>query len=426
MLRQRVQSQPIAILAVAIFSVGLITRLGLLSVRDTPDSSIAEPFRIALSLLRNGTYADAYGPNSGPTAHAAPLLSLILAGILHIAGTGASGRMAISVIASAAAALGYSFLPMLSAVCRFGIFSGFLAGMAGALIPVNYWAQTSGIFDAPYTLLALLSLCCLLGRCWVRDSFTVRDGAIFGAVAGMACLLNPTVLPVLFAWLIVGAWCFRHKAGEFLRYFAIVGICVVAALAPWAIRNYKTFGKPIWTRSNFGLELQLSNNDRASADLEKNMRDAGKSWPHPFVNEAEREKVMRMGEPAYFEARQRQALEWIAGHPYTFARLTLQRIVYFWFPPMRSTGQTFIEAVLTILGLGGVVYLLKTRHAARWLFAAVLASYPAVYYMIEASPRYRCPIEPLLFLLGCYWLAGSHAARTDSELGTCEVVKVNW
>jgi len=58
-----------------------------------------------------------------------------------------------------------------------------------------------------------------------------------------------------------------------------------------------------------------------------------------------------------------------------------------------------VEAALTVMGLCGLVGLLWRGYAFAWVVSATLVAYPAVYYVIQVSPRYRFPLEPILFLL---------------------------
>jgi hypothetical protein len=129
---------------IVVFVVGLLVRVALVVPnRQTTLLERPEPVQIALSLMTTGRYADAYGAGSGPTAHAAPLHPVLLSVLLRVFGTGAAGALAISVLASAAAALAFALLPALAVAGGIGLTSGVLAGVAGALLPVNFWAQTA-------------------------------------------------------------------------------------------------------------------------------------------------------------------------------------------------------------------------------------------------------------------------------------------
>jgi hypothetical protein len=383
-----------------IFGIGLAVRVGLIFIVPSHGlNAAAEPLNIALSLAKNGSYADAYGPGVGPTAHTPPLLPIILAVILRVAGPGPAGRIVRSIVASIAASMAFALLPALAVKCRLGMLPGVTAGLIGATAPMNYWPQTVGIFDAPYTMLGLTGLCVVLSGYWIGEFFPMRGAISMGVLSGVLCLLNPTILQILAGWFIFGMFLFEKNRRAFFKFMATVVLIIVIFLSPWAFRNSRTLGGAIWTRSNFGLELQVSNNDNATADAGKN--DRSPNFPHPFTQLKERQKVRETGELAYMQAKKREALLWIYNHPSRFIRLAAQRIFLFWFPQMARWWQSIAEGMITLLAIAGLLRLFKKHHPSSWMFLAVVLFYPAVYLVIQVNPRYRVPIEPILFLLGC-------------------------
>ena len=319
--------------------------------------------------------------------------------IIRVAGVGRAGYLLRTAVSATAAAGAFALLPLMAVKYRLGLAPGVAAGLIGAVAPINFWAQTSGYFDAPYTMLGLVGLCLVLSDYWVRGSFPIRGGISVGLVSGAICLLNPTILQVLAGWWVLGRVHFAGKRRIFFRFMATVAVMIVICLSPWAFRNYKALGAAVWTRSDFGLELQVSNNDHATGDLEENVRSPLFSHPHTQVTE--REKVRQMGELAYQQAEKAEALSWIGNHPKRFSRLVMDRIVLFWFPSMRRWWQSLAEALISVFAIGGLVILFRRGHPSSWMFLAVLLCYPAVYSIIQVSPRYRLPIEPILLLLTC-------------------------
>jgi len=385
------------IYGIVVFVVALLVRLALvLPNRPTTLPELAEPVQIALSLVTTGRYADAYGAGSGPTAHCPPLYPVLLSFLLKIFGTGARGAVAIDVFGSAGAALAFALLPALAVAGGIGVAPGVLAGMAGALLPVNFYSQTAP-FEAGWTAVALVALCLMVCRIWATARFTKSEGMAFGIAAGFACLLNPALIPILVAWSLVSAVRYRPQWRRVLVFIAVATVSVLTVLAPWAIRNYKELGALIWTRSNFGLELQLSNNDDMTASFDVN------AWLpkflHPLTTVSERAKVRMLGEVAYHRSKQTQAFAWITSHKQRFLLLTAERFRLFWLPAMKRRWQSVFEAALTLMALCGLAVLFRRKASFAWTLTAVLAAYPAVYYVIQASPRYRFPIEPVLFLL---------------------------
>lgn len=384
---------------VSVFVLAMLVRLGLILPRSREQLTRAEPVNIAVSLVTTGKYADAYGPGVGPTAHSAPLHPLLLSVAFRIFGTGAHGELAMSVLGSIAASVAFALLPALAVASGFGLFSGALAGVAGALLPINFWCQTSGAFDAPFTAAMLVLLSLLLCRIWAVASFRTHEAVVFGLAAGVGCLLNPVLIPVLAAWSIASVVRYRQHLRRVLVFLAVSTLCFLVVLAPWAIRNYRALGALIWTRSNFGLELQVSNNDLLTADLERNVRLPAFGLLHPFLNIGERAKVRAVGEVAYQRSKRQEAFAWIASHKGLFLWRSAERFRLFWFPRMSRVWQSAFEIALTIAGLGGLLLLFWEQCAFAWIFGAAAAAYPAVYYVIQVSPRYRFPLECILFLL---------------------------
>jgi hypothetical protein len=184
-----------------------------------------------------------------------------------------------------------------------------------------------------------------------------------------------------------------------LPFLAVAIAVVFALMTPWAIRNYKALGALIWTRSDFGLELQVSNNDLMTPDAEVNVGLPDFALFHPTAGMAELARVRSVGEVAYGRSKERQALTWIASHRQRFLVLTLERFRLFWLPNMKRPWQAALEAILTLLAFGGLVRLCWKKSRIVWVLIPVLVCYPAIYYIIQASGRYRFPLEPLLFLL---------------------------
>jgi ABC-type multidrug transport system fused ATPase/permease subunit len=282
-----------------------------------------------------------------------------------------------------------------------GLSPGVIAGFIGAAVPLNFFNQTAGDFDQPYTMLGLAGLCCLLGSDWARERFPLRGGMILGVFSGVLCLLNPAVMQVLVGCYLFGMLRFATRRREFSIFMATVAAFIVLFLSPWAYRNYKALGVAIWTRSDFGLELSVSNNDDASAQYEVNVLSPNS--PHPLTQKKENDRVRQMGEVAYNRAKQKEAVSWIRNHPARFAQLATQRYVLFWFPLMKRWWQTIAEALITVFAIAGLLGLFRKRHPVSWMLLAILVFYPAVYVFVAVGPRYRLPIEPiLLFLSGCF------------------------
>ena len=180
---------------------------------------------------------------------------------------------------------------------------------------------------------------------------------------------------------------------------ALAGTFFFAAIAPWLVRNYETFGKFIFVRSNFGAELRLGNGPGADGTW--------MSYLHPTQNALALKQYEDMGEIAYVAERKRQAMEFIRADYPRFAWISLKRFIYYWAGRPRSSeisalvdNSAFLaSSILAFWGLGRA---LRKRRPGAWLFFWLILSYPAIYYFVYPHSRYRHPIEPMMAILVAY------------------------
>jgi hypothetical protein len=369
-------------------------------VNRTPVS--CEAVNIGISLAKTGSYADAYGAGVGPTAHCAPLQPLFLSAFFDLFGVNARAHFAINTAASIASALAFALLPALALACELPVFCGVLGGLAGALLPFNFYYQVRGNFDQPFTAAAFVALCILFCQTRRKARFTKWRGAALGVAAGLGCLLSPVMVPVMVAWVIIMVVEHRRQLGRMVIFSALAAVCFLATVSPWAIRNYEVLGALIWTRSDFWLEMNASNNNLMTANEEINLSLPDYALFSPYTGDIQRAKEKRLGELAYMQTKKQQFLGWLQNHKQRFLTLTAQRFRLFWFPKMERRIQTILEAALTILSISGLVLLFRARAPSAWIFGVLVVLYPAAYYLIMVSPRFRLPLEPFLFLLSGY------------------------
>jgi len=134
--------------ALALYLLAALVRLTLLFGFGRYEIARPEPVRIAVSLARNGTFADPYLIPTGPTAHAPPSYPFLIAPIYRILGDTPSAdmvRLWLSVLTGSAE---YALLPYASASLGMGAVVGALAGLAGAVIPLHYWPESMGEFES--------------------------------------------------------------------------------------------------------------------------------------------------------------------------------------------------------------------------------------------------------------------------------------
>lgn len=389
-------------LAALLFAIAFLVRVSfvlLFHLYENPGQLELE--RIAVSLATTGVYGNPFALPSGPSAHVAPGYPLLLAGSFRIFGIGITGQIMKLLLASAVTSFQCAILPAAARGLGVDHRAGLLAGLVSALYPAKPMVQIEGSWETPYTALFVMLLSVLTVQLWSKRDTTPRKALLHGLSWGVALLFAPALLPTYFVLLVAGAILWpRGSLRKYLSFAAIEVILVLACLAPWAIRNEYTLGFPIVARSNFGMELRMSNNDLAAPTERANDSNGVYATYDPFHNPAEAIKVRQMGEVAYNAQALREALAWISAHPAHFLKLCLERIVLFWFFVDRTSPvKTCFLALTAILGFAGLRSLFRSGHQLLVIVLAIIfVIYPLPHYLIHLSLRYRYPLDWIMTL----------------------------
>ena len=342
----------------------------------TPGSPAAfgpnwEHVAVARSLAAGHGFANPFGDAypTGPTAVLAPVHPAMLAVILKLWGYRAPAIIAAVLAEAAIQTVAVVLLLRISALAFSTWIPGAAAGAAMLMItwPLPQWENATA-----WLALESIFLCALVGR---KAMWT-------GAVLGLGWLVSPSLIPASIAAVgLLRGW-------KYTRTSAAVAVVVVA---PWIVRNWITFHQPVFLRDGFGLELLVSNNDRAepghAAETESFL------MLHPSQNAAIAADLRIAGEPQYFSRLQSDAMEWIRTHPKHFLQLTAARIALWW-------TSSWLIAAVNLLGLVGV-WLSRANPFGR-AAAAVLALYPVPYYVLQFDSRYAWPVLWLGALMAGY------------------------
>lgn len=356
---------------------------------------------VAMSLAREGAFANPYAIPTGPTAHVPPAYPALIALLYRLLGISLSTGYVRWLVDIAAVSMASAILPWLS--LRFGLplAAGTLAGLAGAL----HLRWLTVVEDLGAILLALLLVA--LQRSWSRDRASLPLAFAIGVGFGLAFHLKPELLVVLLGCAAFDVWWWRRRRWAGLRPAAALLAGALVACLPWGVRNWRTFHTPLFFRSNFGLELRVGNHPGATADV-----DAASpgSLRHPSEDVAEAGRVAELGEIGYMRAAGAEASRWIRTHPSVYARLTFRRILAFWLGSWRDPLSGFVSALTTLLALLGARRLLPALTVPqRAALLIPLATFPLVYYFVIFTPRYRIPVDWILLLLAasavCAWFA---------------------
>jgi len=413
--RRLIALRPLEI-GVLIFAIAFLLRVAFIFHFHTyANVSRTELERTAFSLATTGVFGNPYAVTTGATGHVAPGYTLLLAGLFRVFGTGVAGEVVKQIVAAAVASLVYALLPGAAGGLLMERRAGIVAGLVGALYPARPIVEIKGDWETPYTALALILLSVLTVRLWTRHDLSPRQALRQGLAWGVSLLFVPALLSLFVILLFAGL--FFYRKGGIARYVLFAGIemaVVAACLAPWIVRNYYALGSPVVTRTNFGLELHISNNDDATPDQRVNYLAGVFAKYHPLLSTTEALKVREQGEVAYNKQVGEEAKEWIRTHPRRFLELSLGRARCFWlYNDPTSLVKTVFLGATVLLGWGGFAQLLFDRRAtnqiggdatrrgaaAGTVIGLILLIYPLPNYLVHVGLRQEYPIHWLMMLL---------------------------
>jgi 4-amino-4-deoxy-L-arabinose transferase-like glycosyltransferase len=356
--------------------------------------------RVGQAIAQGKGFSNPYGEQTGPTAWEPPLYPYLIGGVFKVFGiysnTSAFVLLTINSLFSALTCIPIFLIARQTMGEKVAVWSAWI----WALLPyVMYWS-VHWIWDTTLTPL-LLSLVFLVALQLGETPGNRRLWIQFGLLWGLTALANPSTLsflPVCLLWV----WYrrFSQGRGSMLGLIAVLAI-MAACLSPWLVRNFKTFGRFVFVRDDFGLQLRLGNGPYADGLL--------MAYLQPNLNVYEMERFRQLGELRYGEECKRQAFDFIREHPGRFAVISVKRFVYYWAgvpKPNEGPALTALRSSLflasSVLALWGMGRALRKRKSGAWLFALLLLSYPTVYYFVYPHARYRHVIEPELLILAVF------------------------
>jgi Dolichyl-phosphate-mannose-protein mannosyltransferase len=403
-----------------IVAIALLLRVGWIVVGHTykfksTDNNFGfgwEMGRIGASLASGRGFSDPFGPLTGPTAWEPPLYPYLVGGVFQVFGIySRASAFVLLTINSVFSAL--TCVPIFLMAKR--IFSEKVAvgsAWAWALLPnVMFWC-TRWVWETSLSALLLAAIF------WLALTLEDREGWLpwvqFGLLWGITALNSTSLLSFLPA---AGLWAWYRRAKTGKRSLAgvlLASVVFFACIAPWLVRNERTFGKFIFIRDNFGSELRLGNGNGADGTWME--------YLHPTQDVYAMRQYQAMGESAYIALRKREAVDYIKADYARFARLCFKRFIYFWAGPPKATQPWWMNdaknslflasSVLMFWGLGRA---LRQRRPGAWLLFWLILLVPAIYYIVFPSPRYRVPIEPEMTIL-CVFLLTEAGKETTASL----------
>ncbi len=190
------------------------------------------------------------------TAYHPPLFSLALALVSLFGGTSILAHQLVGPFFGAATVLVLGLLGRY----LFGWRTGITVAVVAAVHP-NLWISDGLIL--PETPYALAIGGCIFAAYALVDRPTLRRAAVFGAVLGATALVRGE--GVVFAAVLAGPLLLvllrPLDLTARLRLLAVTGAVALVVMAPWVIRNLRTFEEPTILSTNGGTTLAAANCD---------------------------------------------------------------------------------------------------------------------------------------------------------------------
>ena len=375
--------------------------------------------RIGRAIATGQGFANPFDGITGPTAWEPPLYPYLIAGVFRITGvyTHASALILLT-INSIFSALTSIPIFLIARKCFSEKVAVWTAWMWALLPSVMFWC-TRWVWET--SLAALLMAVIFWLTLYLEVANGYRPWICYGVLWGVAALTNTSLLAFLPA---SGLWAWYRRARTQKKSIAgvvLASLFFAATISPWLVRNYETFGKFIFIRSNFGAELRLGNGPGATG--------IWMQWLHPTQDPLELRRYARLGEVAYVAARKREALDFIRADYVRFAWISVKRFIYYWggLPrlsqiPALAPFKNSVFLASTVLAFWGLGRALRKRQHGAWLFLWLILSYPTIYYFVFPHPRYRHPIEPELGILIVYVISEAELKKRPKQAGAAQPV----
>jgi 4-amino-4-deoxy-L-arabinose transferase-like glycosyltransferase len=183
--------------------------------------------------------------HSVPSATHPPLYTLVIAAATKLGITGDEAQRSLGCLFGAGTIAAIGLLGRRVAGARAGLVAAALAACYPLLIAADGALMSE-------TLYALLIGLALIAAYWFRDDPGWRRAAVLGVAIGLCALTRAEALLLLPLLALPVAW----------RRWRMLGAVVLAAVvvvAPWTVRNWTTFERPVLISTNDGVTLAGSN-----------------------------------------------------------------------------------------------------------------------------------------------------------------------
>jgi 4-amino-4-deoxy-L-arabinose transferase-like glycosyltransferase len=364
--------------------------------------------KLGLTLARSHMYA--LGAASPPTSFRAPGFPIFLAAIYSI--------------------FGESYPVQYTALCLIGALTCGLTYATGRELGTETFARAAALLAVIYvphiyeaTVFAsenLFSLCLIAGllaflRALRTEGVRAWTGLLVaGLFFGWGILTRPFLLVAMPFLAVVLLWHGRKSPSAALARGAVLAMGCLLVVAPWVLRNYRLFGRPVLVATNGGSTFYGGNNDLVLHD-----RHLWGAWV-TTVRLPGRHLIESTPDEASHDAKEWElGRAWVKGHLSAMPLLLLFKFTRFWLPDIGSANQKYVllqlaayTPFLALFLVAAVRRLRGPRRGTGWLaLDAVMLSCVLTGLIFWGSPRFRDGNAPALMLYAATGLPAISARR---------------
>ena len=367
---------------------------------------------VARSIALHQGFSSPFLPRTGPTALTPPLYPYLLAGIFRLCGL-YTPLAAFGILAFNSLMASLTCLPLFLTARRvFGRPTALCAGWLWAAYPFSIYFSADRVWD--YALTGFLFAWCLWLAVRLQHKASPLLWVAFGALSGLTCLCNPSVMTLFPLFLLIAIACHRRRQRAAIPggLAALLAFCLV--LTPWTVRNFRVFHALIPVRDGFWLEFEAGNHG--------DTQNSNPPSSHPASDSLTMSQYRAQGEAAFMRSERARSQAFVLAHPRWFFTVSGRRLLRFWTSfwsldpayrreePFDVPATVYCAAMLAPTCVG--LWLRRfTWTPELTLYLVILLVFPIPYYFTHSSPDYRQPIEPELITLVALGLVGLNAKR---------------
>jgi 4-amino-4-deoxy-L-arabinose transferase-like glycosyltransferase len=381
------------LLMLLIFLLALSLRLVYIFLFEAEITPYDDPWfflRTAQNLTDGGGYHEV-----NLLAYRPPLYSYFIAGVFSLFGRNVDAvrlvqALLAGVMCAAIFLIGSKFISL-----RVGTLASFFCAVYPLMIhySVQVWAEQLFTY-----LIVLATLTFLLSL--EKPSFLWRG--LTGILLGLSSLTREAGLPVLFGFLLWFIITERNLWISLKRWW-IIALLTLMVIAPWTIRNYRTFGAFVPISTNGGINFYMGNNPEATGTF-RWVVPPGARWNEASPRGLYEIQASQLG--------YRYGWQFIREHPGKFVELIAKRFYYLLRPPVwtidigESLAETTLKLVwlvmyipLFILALIIGPFFIRPFPKVLLLFFILLFMLALPYLVTFSATRFSVPLAPFMALI---------------------------